>query len=190
MTARPGLLAAVGDTFRYIATWRTTGAVAPSGPALARRMVRDVDPAAVEPVLELGPGNGVVTQALIDRGVAPERIVAIEFNPEFCRLLTARHPCVRLVEGDAFDLEKSLAGVHDGAFSHAVSSLPLLLWPEAARRGLVRDVLRRLAPGGTLTQFSYAPKPPVAASADFTVTGSGYIVLNLPPARVWTYRKA
>lgn len=188
MSSRPGPLAAVRDVVRYIATWRTTGAVAPSGPALARRMVRDVDPNGELPVLELGPGNGVVTRALLERGVRPERIIAVEYNPEFCKMLAARYPGVRVVHGDAFDLENTLAGVHDGPFASAVSSLPLLLWPPAERLALVRDVLARLAPGGTLAQFSYAPKPPVDAAADFGLAGSSYILLNLPPARVWTYR--
>jgi phosphatidylethanolamine/phosphatidyl-N-methylethanolamine N-methyltransferase len=188
MSDRLGPLAGVRDVFRYIATWRTTGAVAPSGPALARRMVRHVDPAAELPVLELGPGNGVVTHALLERGVRPERIVAVEYNPEFCDMLRARYPGVRVVEGDAFDLTTTLVGVHDGPFANAVSSLPLLLWPPAERRALVLDVLSRLAPGGALAQFSYAPRPPVPVADDFTLSGSAYIVLNLPPARVWTYR--
>ena len=178
-----------GDIARFIRTWSTTGAIAPSGRALARRMVAHVNPRATDPVLELGPGTGVVTRALIERGVAPERIVAVEYNAEFCGLLAERCPGVRIVQGDAYDLTGTLRAVHAGPFSAAVSSLPLLLRPPADRRGLIVDVLGRLAPGGSLAQFSYSPKPPVPASpADYGLDGSGWILLNLPPARVWTYR--
>lgn len=178
-----------GDIVRFIRTWGTTGAIAPSGRALARRMVAHVDPLSTEPVLELGPGTGVVTKALIERGVAPERIIAVEFNPEFCALLSQRCPGIRIVQGDAYDLERTLAGVHSGPFAAAVSSLPLLLRPPEDRIALIRDVLRRLVHGGALAQFSYSPKPPVPPSpADFRLDGSGLIMMNMPPARVWTYR--
>lgn len=183
---RSGRLA---DILSFLRSWGTTGAVAPSGRALARRMASLVDPRGSLPVLELGPGTGVVTEALIERGIAPERIVAIEFNPDFCQILKQRFPEVRVVRGDAYDLSKTLAGVHGGQFAAVVSSLPLLLRPPPERRELVLSALRRLAPGGSLIQFSYSPKPPVPASpADYSLAGSPFVLLNLPPARVWNYR--
>ena len=82
-----------------------------------------------------------------------------------------------------------LAAVHLGRFAAAVSSLPLLLRPSEDRGRLVLDVLGRLAPSAALAQFSYSPKPPVPASpAEFRLEGSGWIIMNMPPARVWTYR--
>lgn len=179
----------LGDVFRYIRTWGTTGAVAPSGKALARRMVRHVDPRGTGIVLELGPGNGVVTQALIEKGVAPERIVAVEFNPDFCRIVRERYPGVQVVQGDAYDIDKTLRGVHDGPFAAAVSSIPLLLREPADRIRLVKSVLARLPRTSALAQFSYSPKPPVPASPlEWRLEGSGWILMNMPPARVWTYR--
>ena len=178
-----------GDIVRFIRTWGTTGAIAPSGRALARRMVAHVDPASVEPVLELGPGTGVVTQALIEHGVSPGRIIAVEYNPDFCAIMAERHPGVRVVNGDAYDLGHALAGIDPGRFSAAVSSLPLLLRQPPERRALIIEVLSRLERDGALAQFSYSPKPPVPPSpASYRLDGSGWILMNLPPARVWTYR--
>ena len=179
------------DIVRFVRTWSTTGAIAPSGRALARRMTDHVNAAVDEPVLELGPGTGVVTRAMIERGIAPERIVAVEFNPDFCEILERRYPRIRVIHGDAYDLANALDGYGGGTFTAAVSSLPLLLRPPTERRDLVLNVLSRLAPGGALAQFSYSPKPPVPPSPDkYTLAGSGWIVLNMPPARVWTYRPA
>ena len=64
-----------------------TGAVTPSGRMLARTMAAYADPNVSGSVIELGPGTGPVTQALIQRGVAPERLVLVEYDPEFCKLL-------------------------------------------------------------------------------------------------------
>ena len=97
-----------GDGFRFVmsltSTPRLTGAVAPSGRALARAMAEAAGPPAEGLVVELGPGTGPVTRALIERGVDASRLVTVEFNPKFCRLLEGRFPGVRVVEGDAYDL--------------------------------------------------------------------------------------
>ncbi len=97
-----------GDIVRFIRTWSTTGAIAPSGRALARRMVAHVDPSADDPILELGPGTGVVTRALLERGVPAERIIAVEYNPEFCQILGSRYPGVRVVLGVPMILPRHL----------------------------------------------------------------------------------
>jgi phosphatidylethanolamine/phosphatidyl-N-methylethanolamine N-methyltransferase len=170
---------------------KLTGAVAPSGKALTRLMASYVDPADPLPVLELGPGTGVVTEALIERGVAPGKIVAVEYNPDFCAHLAGRFPAAAIVEGDAYDLGKTLPAHQSGPFSAVVSSLPLVTRPYPVRQSLIEQALDRMAPGRPLIQFSYSLFPPVKPVAGrFTVTRSNWIFMNLPPARVWLYRRA
>jgi phosphatidylethanolamine/phosphatidyl-N-methylethanolamine N-methyltransferase len=170
---------------------RLTGAVAPSSPALSRLMASFVDPGDDKPILELGPGTGVVTAALIERGISAEKIVAIEFNPDFCGLLRQRFDGIAVVEGDAYDLDATLPADRSGPFSAVVSSLPLLTRPPEIRLALVEQALDRMAPGAPLIQFSYSLFPPVKPVAGrFTVKRSKWVVMNLPPARVWVYRRA
>src|SRR6185436_8314299 len=99
------------DALRFFRTWlqkpKLTGAVAPSGKALAQAMAAQVPLDGDLPVLELGPGTGVVTAALIERGIAPERIVSVEFNPDFCQLIGERYRGVNVVQGDAYNLDKT-----------------------------------------------------------------------------------
>jgi phosphatidylethanolamine/phosphatidyl-N-methylethanolamine N-methyltransferase len=170
---------------------KLTGAIAPSGTGLSRLMASFVDRNDPKPVLELGPGTGVVTAALIERGIAPERIIAIEFNPDFCRLLRDSFAGVRLVQGDAYDLAATLPKEDAGPFSAVVSSLPLLNRPPEIRLALIEQALGRMAPGRPLIQFSYSLFPPVKAiPGRFTVERSKWVIMNLPPARVWVYRRA
>ena len=79
------------DDFRFLRNWiekpLAMGAVAPSGRVLARTMARYVDTTGDGPIIELGPGTGPVTEALIKNGVDPKRLVLVEFDPSFCRLL-------------------------------------------------------------------------------------------------------
>jgi phosphatidylethanolamine/phosphatidyl-N-methylethanolamine N-methyltransferase len=184
----------VADTLRFLRNWITrpmlTGAVSPSGKALARAMAREVVADGLWPVLELGPGTGPVTAALIARGIAAERIVAVEFNPEFCALLVQRFRGLNVVEGDAYDLAMTLPPRLAGPYAAVVSSLPLLYRPPQARLAFVEAALERVRPGGGLIQFSYGLGPPVKAAAGlFTVRQAAFVLMNLPPARVWVYRR-
>jgi phosphatidylethanolamine/phosphatidyl-N-methylethanolamine N-methyltransferase len=160
------------------------GAVAPSSKALARAMVAQI-PAG--PVLELGPGTGVITESILARGIAPEDLTLVEYDQRFAALLRQRFPGVRIVRGDAFDLARTLGAT--APFQAIVSGLPLLNFPSSARAQLLDQIFARLAPGAPFIQFSYGLKPPVPAPQGARVQRAAFIPFNLPPARVWVYRK-
>lgn len=183
------------DDTRFILSWLNsplkTGAVSPSGKDLARAMAEAVDLAIPGDVVELGPGTGPVTEALLAHGVAPERLVLIEYNPDFCKLLRERFPGVRVVEGDAYAMAKTLEGVTTGPLAAVVSSLPLMTRPDPDCIALLDDALRLLARNGPFIQFTYGPVSPVPVKGrPIRARGGKRIWKNLPPARVWTYRAA
>jgi phosphatidylethanolamine/phosphatidyl-N-methylethanolamine N-methyltransferase len=167
---------------------RNIGAIAPSSPALARAIAAQINPDVPGPVLELGPGTGVVTEALIARGLAPDRIIAIEYDPDFARLLASRFPGVTIINGDAFSLRQTLAH-HEGPFAGIVSGLPLLNFPPAKRAGLIGEALDLLAPAAPFVQFSYGLHSPVTPPQGASVRQAAFVVMNLPPARVWVYER-
>jgi phosphatidylethanolamine/phosphatidyl-N-methylethanolamine N-methyltransferase len=96
------------DEVRFFRSWIerpfAIGAVTPSGKALARTMAAYVDPSRPGPIIELGPGTGPVTEALLAQGIDPARLVLVEFNPSFCRVLRQRYPAATVVQGDAYGL--------------------------------------------------------------------------------------
>ena len=156
-------------------------------------MARFVDPHGPGLVIELGPGTGPVTDALIRRGVAPERLVLVEYEAAFCKLLARRYPECTIVQGDAYALHRTLNGLLAEPAAAIVSSLPLLNRPERERLALLADAFRLMRPGAPFVQFTYGllspmPKPLAPASAPFDAKGSAPVWLNLPPARVWVYR--
>src|SRR4029077_18959254 len=182
------------DAARFLRSWAERplqiGAVQPSGRALARTMASYVDPALSGPVSEIGAGAGAVTAALLRRGVAPERLVLLEFSPEFCALLRKRHPGARVIEGDAYQISKTLAPLRLAPATAVVSSLPLLTRPVAARLDLLRQCFALMAQSAPFVQFTYAAMAPIPREGqDFTATPSRRIWLNVPPARVWVYRR-
>ena len=182
------------DEVRFIRSWierpLMTGAVAPSGKMLARTMARYVDPHSEGPVVELGPGTGPVTEALVKAGISPSRLVLLEFNPTFCRMLRARYPEATLVEGDAYSLRHLLETLLVQPAAAVVSSLPLVTKPVKMRLRLVRDAFDLMLPGAPFVQFTYSVASPLPRRAGgFSAEPSERIWMNIPPARVWVYRK-
>lgn len=185
------------DEARFIRSWferpLVTGAVSPSGKALARMLASFLDPAEPGPVLELGPGTGPVTEAIVARGFPEERLVLIEFNPSFVDLLRTRFPKARIVQGDAYHVRKTLSHEEIEPFSGVISSLPLLTKPARQRAQLLDDCLSLSRPGAAFAQFTYGVQPPIPLNvigADTRAQGSPMVWRNIPPARVWAYRRA
>ena len=181
------------DEMRFIRSWidkpLSTGAVMPSSKALARTMARYVDSNASGPVIELGPGTGPVTEALVQHGVDPTRLILVEFNPDFCRLLRTRYPAATVVQGDAYRLRRLLDTFVREPAAAVVSSLPLVTKPLRTRLRLIADAMSLLASGAPFVQFTYAMVPPIPkALSGLKAEASELIWLNLPPARVWVYR--
>jgi phosphatidylethanolamine/phosphatidyl-N-methylethanolamine N-methyltransferase len=181
------------DEARFLKNWLKNplrmGAVAPSGPVLARRMASYVDPAGTGPVIELGPGTGAITAALVSRGVDPRRLVLVEYSVDFCRLLRERFPTATVVHGDAYTLNRTLAGRLNEPADALVSGLPLMTRPEPIRLKLLNDALALMKPGAPFVQFTYSVTSPIPMkSSVFTAEPSERIWRNIPPARVWVYR--
>jgi len=182
------------DVIRFLRSFVTapvrTGAQWPSGKALSRAMAEAVDLAVPGPIVELGPGTGVVTEALLARGVPLQRLVLVEFSPQFCKLLAERYPGVRLIQGDAYALAEHVRRLGLAPPAGVVSSLPLLTQPPARRLALLRSSLRLMNPDGVFVQFTYFRESPIpVGGTGVALSVSPRIWLNIWPALVYSYRR-
>jgi phospholipid N-methyltransferase len=166
-----------------------TGAVAASSPALARMMTDGIGLEQARTVVELGPGTGVFTEAILRRVAPRTRVVAIEINGHLAERLSHRTNEVEVVHGSATDLDNL---VHEPVDA-IVSGLPWTVMPEPVRRRILEAVTATLAPTGMFTTFAYAHAawtPPGRRFAAelrqrFGTTGTSRLVWgNLPPAFV------
>lgn len=171
----------------WLANPLRVGAITPSGTALARLITREIGPSA-GPVLELGPGTGVFTQALIDRGVKQEHLTLVELNEEFAELLSRRFPDARLLRLDATRLA-SHEPISATSYGAVVSGLPLLSMPMPAVFRILSGAIRCLRAGGGFYQFTYGPRCPVPAPVlsrlGLEARWIGTVMPNLPPASVY-----
>jgi len=117
-------------------------------------------------------------------------MVLVEFNPTFCRLLRTRYPEATVVQGDAYGIKRLLASLLRQPAAAVVSGLPLFTKPLRMRLRLLRDAFALMRPGAPFVQFTYAVVPPIPKGlAGVRAEASERIWLNLPPARVWVYRR-
>jgi phospholipid N-methyltransferase len=140
---------------RFLRNPRTVGALAPSSRALARAMVADLPPHSPV-VVELGPGTGAFTGAIVDRLAPDARFLAVDIEPAFVKSICERWPSVECVLASAEHLEELLAGRGLDAIDHVISGLPFASLPLAMTRRILDSLARTLRPAGTFTTFQYA----------------------------------
>lgn len=186
----------VSDWWLFLRAWtggpRRIGAIAPSGTGLANLIVSRIEPADA-PVLELGAGTGVFTQALVDKGIPPRDITLVECEECFAQVLRERFPGARVLTIDA----DRLGDLPPGSWpplGAVVSGLPLLTMPPHKVAAILRAAFRRLRPGGAFYQFTYGLRSPVprrlAERLGLRITRVGKVHLNLPPATVYRITQA
>jgi len=181
------------DEFVFLRAWMraplVTAAMLPSGRALSCAVAAAVDPSTPGAIVELGPGTGAVTAALVERGIQPERLILIEFLPEFCVLLRQRYPAARVIKGDAFDAPSILRHLSVGPLAAVVSCLPLYGKKPDRRERLLHDMLRLGASGMPFVQATNFARSPIPFDPqDVAGAPSPRVWFNLLPALVWTYR--
>ncbi len=167
---------------------KTVGAIAPTSARTAAKMTSLIRPDSGLPVLELGPGTGVITKAILNSGVNPENIYSIEYSASFIPGLRRRYPGINFIHGDAFNIAVIAKQLGIEKFDCVISALPLLNFPISQRIRLVVAALALVEQGRPMIQFSYGPNSPVPErSKNFEVDHLGTVLRNIPPARIWTY---
>lgn len=162
-------------------------AIAPSGSALSELITSEIA-AGSGPILELGPGTGVFTRALLSRGVNEEDLTLVEYGADFAGILEARFPEARVLWMDAARLSQQL--VYDGReFGAVVSGLPILSMPPRKVMAILEGAFSRLRTGGSFYQFTYGPtcpvRRPILDRLGLKAVRIGRVMRNVPPAAVY-----
>jgi len=175
---------------RWLKAPHRIGAVAPSSRHLARAIAQEVADVGPGPVIELGGGTGSVTRALLEAGIAPERLIVVERDELLYRHLREHFPKIRVLRGDARRLRKLLAPLGITAAAAVVSGLPLISMPRPTRNRIIAESFALLASGAPFVQFTYGLTSPIARER-LGLKGriAARVWANIPPASVWRYER-
>jgi phosphatidylethanolamine/phosphatidyl-N-methylethanolamine N-methyltransferase len=165
----------------------SVGAVAPSSARLADAMTQGLT-ATRGPVIELGPGTGVFTAALLRREIPAAQVAVIEASENFAAALALRFPQVAVIHDDAVRI-RHVTPFGLGAADLVICGLPLLSMPQAKVLRIVAGSMRVLKPNGELRLFTYGQRCPIPAAMlsrlGLVAQRRTFVPLNMPPASVY-----
>jgi phospholipid N-methyltransferase len=181
----------MSDVLPFFRAWAAhplrIASVVPSGKALGRLITSEVSPGR-GPVLELGPGTGVFTQTLVERGIANSNLVLVEYTPEFAQVLRRRYPGADVLCMDAAGL-RHMPWRHDQKAGAVISGLPLLSMPPGKVLAILKGAFSRLQAGGHFFRFTYGPRCPISDKIldrlSLRSHSIGWVLNNFPPAQVY-----
>lgn len=179
------------DAVLFFRAWLSAplqvASVTPSGRALSSLMTSEIS-ADTGTVIELGPGTGVFTEALLNRGVAESDLVLVEYGMEFAAKLSLRFPAARTIQMDAAHLRK-ITVLPSASVGAVLSGLPLLSMPMRKVIAILEGAFSHLRQEGALYQFTYGPRCPIPRPLldrlGLKATFVGRTFANIPPAAVY-----
>lgn len=189
------MLSRSSETLQFFRAWLSeplrVAAVTPSGRALAALIVSEVS-ADTGPILELGPGTGVFTRALLARGIAEENLALIEFGAKFAAKLHADFPRAKTLCMDAARLRDIELFDHTPAGA-VISGLPLLSMAPRTVYSILEGAFTHLRANSAFYQFTYGPRCPVSRPLldrlGLKATYLGGTFANVPPAAVYRIQR-
>jgi phosphatidylethanolamine/phosphatidyl-N-methylethanolamine N-methyltransferase len=176
---------------RWLANPMKVGAVVPSSANLARLIAKQVKLGPDQCVVELGPGTGPVTKALLAAGVPVERLFVVEIDGDMADYLRNEFPNVNVIHGDATKLKSLLPAQWVGKVATVISGIPMLPLPIELQRQLIDAAFEVMVPGGEILQYTYSLASPIKEKPlGLKGRRKGISMFNVPPAWVWSYAPA
>jgi phospholipid N-methyltransferase len=178
------------DSIKLIRNIKTTGTVAPSSQVLIKRLLAPIDFGSARCVVELGPGNGCVTRALLSRMHADAILVCVEVNSEFAtHLRTLNDPRLHVYNVCASSIGDVMAELNVEDLDHVVSSLPLALIDDDVVERILANVGSALREGGRFLQYQYSLNNYSELKPRFKDVKLRFTLRNMPPAFVYECTK-
>lgn len=141
-------------------SFRTTGAVMPSSPYLAKALASGLDgPRPPAHILEVGPGTGAVTKAIVRQLMPEDRLDCVELNEKFADRMRQLIATNRAFDDCRDQIQVINLGVEElegnGIYDFIISGLPFNSFPSALVRRIFEAFSRLLKPGGVMSYFEY-----------------------------------
>ncbi len=177
---------------RWLANPLRLGAVFPSSKALSHAMAKEALALTCEEdfIIEIGAGTGRFTEALLDAGVPPQRLICIEIDPQLGRYVQEKFPMVQVIVGDACHLSSLLPQEYHGKINVIVSAIPMISLPKAIGEQIISQCLSILKPSGTFLQMTYNLFSSISSSTfHLNKRRVAFVFRNFPPATVWAYNR-
>ena len=178
---------------RWLAHPLRVGALFPSGSSLATAVAKavQINYRPGEYVVELGPGTGAVTRALMESGIPEDRLILVERDPDMVAWLRERFKVAQILQSDANCLNETLSqhGKKDKVLT-VISSLPFSVMSETVGEKIIKAIFASLEDGGRMVQYTYHLSSPIPhQKLDLAAKRCSWVLFNFPPATVWLFSR-
>ena len=175
----------------FLARPKQVGSIIPSSRFLERRVVKAAELERARSVVELGPGTGGTTRALLRALPDDARLLVIEINPRFAALIRGRirDPRLRIEVGDAADVDRLLEKHEMPAPNAVISGIPFSTMPREKGLAIIEAVHATLRPGGRFVAYQVRDRVAVLGRRVFGPAHMKAELRNVPPMRVWRWVK-
>jgi phosphatidylethanolamine/phosphatidyl-N-methylethanolamine N-methyltransferase len=168
---------------------KEVGSIIPSSRWMERRITRTAEIATSKIIIELGPGTGGTTKALLHAMPPDAKLLAIEINPGFCELLTntINDPRLIVYHGSATDIPEALAKHELDAPDVVLSGIPFSTMPKEIGLSILRASKASLAPNGRFVAYQFRDVVHTLGKQVFGKASVQLELLNMPPMRVYRW---
>lgn len=193
-----GVISYLDHLWQLLKNPKSIGSISPSSKFLAMAMADTIKEAKDQVIVELGPGNGIITE-YINQVIGDSKLfLSIELNPVMAEKTRLRCPSVNVIEGSVENLDKYLNDFGEDKASTILSSLPWVSLPEALQQRLFKATFDSLQEGGYFVYYTYIGFNLLSGGRKFSklieknfadVKLSKLVIRNFPPALVYVCRK-
>jgi phospholipid N-methyltransferase len=163
---------------------RETGSITPSSRFLCRRIAAKIDPSEAKVVVELGPGDGVITRYILDRLRPDARLIIFEINEVFVEKLQRdfEDPRLTVIHDSAEHMGRHFAALGIQKVDYFVSGIPFLMLPDSLAVSITGECRKWLRAAGRFIQFHYSPHVLGLYKRAFGNAQIDFAAWNVPPA--------
>ncbi|PXF55529.1 MAG: methyltransferase type 12 [Deltaproteobacteria bacterium] len=166
------------------------GSIIPSSRFLERRTVEAARVRSAKTIVELGPGTGGTTRAILHSMTSHARLLCIEINPNFHAILNCiKDDRLKVHLGSATEIKEILHTYGMAPPEVVISGIPFSTMSHALGSQIIESVSSTLAPGGRFVAYQVSKR---VASLCRPILGSGQVeaeLFNIPPMRVYRWEK-
>lgn len=166
------------------------GSVIPSSRFLEQRIVDAAEVANARLAVELGPGTGGTTRALLNALPPSGRLLTIEIKPDFSLLLRSIDDS-RLINhtGSAADILSILKRYELGNPDVVVSGIPFSTLPVTTGRAILQATWSALAQGGRFVAYQFRSHVARLGREMLGIPNVSVELRNAPPMRIYRWDK-
>ena len=174
----------IKDTLKYLLSFKKSGIIFPSSPALARKVASRIPYKENQKLIELGGGNGVITREILKHMLPGSKLASVELNAHFAKSLEEiDDDRLTVLHQDIFEI---FIDGSQNQFDAIISCLPLTLMRDDKVDLLLKMSRESLKPGGYFVQYQYSPAILDKLRDAFIEVDLNYVLFNAPPAIVFT----